>query len=102
MTPLIPIRWAFEQPDLLEPILGGESWAAWRTLLVASMGEPLVSDQERTLFRELTGRDEPGAPVDELWACVGRRGGKTRAAATMACYLAAFGGLEAKLVRGER
>jgi len=103
MTPLVPIRWAFEQPDLLEPILGGESWAAWRTLLIGAMGEPLVTDGERTLFRELTGREcEPGAPVDELWVCVGRRGGKTRAAAVMACYLAVFGGLEGKLVRGER
>jgi len=103
MTPLIPIRWALEQPDLLEPILGGESWAAWRTLLIAAMGEPLLTDAERTLFRELTGREcEPGAPVDELWACIGRRGGKTRAAAVMACYLAVFGGLEGKLVRGEQ
>ena len=69
--------------------LGGASWRAWRVILVAAMGEPLTDD-ERVIFQELTGRDrEPGVTVEELWAIVGRRGGKSRAIAALAAYLAA-------------
>jgi hypothetical protein len=44
-------------------------------LLIAAMGEALT-ESERLLFRELTGRDaEPLARIDEFVAVVGRRGG---------------------------
>ena len=53
------------------------------------MGEAL---RRRTHLRRgtaLTGREhEPGAPVEEFWAVVGRRGGKTRARSVLATYLA--------------
>jgi hypothetical protein len=51
--------------------LGGDSWLAWRVLLIAAMGEPLT-DEERAIFAKLTGRErEPGERVDELWCVVG-------------------------------
>jgi hypothetical protein len=51
------------------------------------MGETLTAT-EREAFRQLTGRErEPGARVEELVAIVGRRGGKSRAIATLATYL---------------
>ncbi len=102
MRPLCPLRWALEQPDLFGPILADASWSAWRTLLIAAMGEELSPD-ERAVFTALTGRErEPGAPVDEMWCIVGRRGGKTRAIALLAVFLAIFGGFVEKLAVGER
>src|SRR5215831_6994424 len=56
MKPRISLRQSLQDPNLLGGALTGESWAAWRTLLVASMGESLTED-ERATFRALTGRD---------------------------------------------
>jgi hypothetical protein len=100
MTPTISIRAALTDRSLLGNVLAGDSWQAWRVLLVASMGEPLTDD-ERAVFKKLTGRErEPGQRVEELCAIAGRRGGKSRAMATLAAYL---GGLcKHPLVRGER
>src|SRR5215207_6586792 len=50
------IREALADPQLLGRALEGGSWEAWRCLLIAAMGEAL-SESERPLFRELTGRD---------------------------------------------
>jgi hypothetical protein len=48
------------------------------------MGEELT-EEEREIFRKLTGREcEPGQRVEELVCVVGRRGGKSRAMATLA------------------
>jgi hypothetical protein len=78
VKPRIQLRQALNDPQLLS-VFSGNSWSAWRTLLIAAMGEELT-DEERVLFRELTGRDrEPGQRVEELVAVVGRRGGKSRA-----------------------
>ncbi len=74
----------FGGPDML----GDDSWAAWRTILIAAMGEALTPD-ERVVYHQLTGLDkEPGKPVGELWGIVGRRGGKSRAIAVLASFLA--------------
>jgi hypothetical protein len=71
-------------------------------LLIATMGEPLWRP-ERRLFSELTGRDaERGHCVEELWAIVGRRAGKTRAAATLGAYIACLCDHSAALAPGER
>src|SRR5262245_63541992 len=64
------------------------------------MGEALTDD-ERAVFKRLTGRErELGARVEELAAVVGRRGGKSRALATLACYIAAL--CQHQLAPGER
>jgi hypothetical protein len=102
MRPLISMRRALEDQNIFGLILPGESWAAWRVLLIACMGEPLTDD-ERIVFKELTGRDREttGERVEEFWAIIGRRGGKTRAIAVLAAYLAALTDFSDVLAPGE-
>ena len=99
MKPTVTIRKALADPQLLGSVLAGDSWSSWRTLMIAAMGEPLLDD-ERETFTKLTGRaHEPLARVEELAAVVGRRGGKSRAMATLAVYIAGL--CTHPLVRGE-
>ena len=87
MKPLVSMRSALADPDLLGTLLDGESWAAWRALLIGCVGEALTVE-ERALWSALTGRElEPGELVEEGWFCVGRRGGKSRAASVLAAYV---------------
>jgi hypothetical protein len=87
-VPACTMRSALADPLLLGLALPGPSWRPWRTLLIAMMGEPL-DDEERAIFLQFTGRPhEPNVRVDELWAILGRRGGKSRAAAVLAIYFA--------------
>jgi hypothetical protein len=100
VTPSISLRKALADPQLLGSVLTGDSWLSWRCMLTAAMGERLTDD-ERALFKQLTGRErEPLQRVEELIAIVGRRGGKSRAMATLACYIASL--CKHDLVRGER
>jgi hypothetical protein len=88
MKPLISLRDALTDEGLLGTVLAGETWGAWRTVLIAAMGERLT-EYERTIYEALTGRSqEPVQRVEELVAVVGRRGGKTRAIACLAAYVA--------------
>jgi len=67
-----------------------ESWAAWRAVLAALFALPMTEAQLAT-YRRHTGREvQPSAPARECWLAVGRRGGKSRVAALVAVYLAAF------------
>jgi hypothetical protein len=96
------MREALDDPELLGGALPGDSWRPWRVLLIAAMGEPLT-DAERVLFGEMTGRErEPLELVEEVWAVVGRRGGKTRAAGTLAAYVGALCDHSEYLAPGER
>src|SRR4051794_13164949 len=71
-------------------------------LLIAAMGEQL-SGEERAIFQRLTGRErEPPERVEELWVVIGRRGGKTRAAAVLASYAAGLCDHSGSLAVGER
>ena len=100
MTPKVSLRKALEDPDLLGSALAGPTWHAWRSLLLAAMGEPLTKDELKT-FTKFTGRTNPPSQrIDELWCCIGRRGGKSRAMAVLAVYLAGLCDY-AKLARGE-
>ena len=102
MTPKVSLRKALEDPALLGSALAGDTWHAWRSLLLAAMGEPLNPDELET-FTRFTGRTAPPLQrVDELWCCVGRRGGKSRAMAALAVYLAGLIDYGDKLARGER
>ena len=86
---LVTMREALEDDDYFGALLDGDTWRAWRVLLIAIVGEPLT-EGERVIFKDLTGRkSEPLEPVEEFWAIIGRRGGKTRAMAVLAGYLAA-------------
>jgi hypothetical protein len=103
MKPLVSMRAALSDDDLLGKALKGDSWSAWRTMLIAAMGEALTDD-EREVWRELTGgrEREPCEPVEEFHAVVGRRSGKTKAAATAAVYLSALCDHSGQLAAGER
>jgi hypothetical protein len=102
MTPFVTMRRALSDRHLLGAVLGGDSWLAWRVLLIAAMGEALTDD-ERSIFAKLTGRErEPGERVDELWCVIGRRGGKSRAIAALLVYLATMVDYRSQLVLGER
>ena len=102
MSRICTMRHALEDPEIFGSILPGESWAAWRVILIASQGEPLT-DAERLIFTELTGRErEPDEACDEVWGVVGRRGGKTRAFAVAAAYFAGCVDYEGRFAPGQR
>jgi hypothetical protein len=99
---LVSMREALASPLYFGTLLAGESWAAWRILLIAIVGEKLTK-AERAVFKTLTGRErEPGEPVEEFWAVIGRRGGKTRASAVLVAYLATCIDYRGILAPGER
>ena len=88
-------------PALLGAALGDiESWQAWRIILKAAFGLTLNREEARAFAAVAGERKPPAQRVRELWAIVGRRGGKSRMAAALAIYLALFG--EHRLARGER
>jgi hypothetical protein len=102
MTPTVSLRRALSDPRLLGNALKGESWRPWRTLLIAAMGERLTDD-ERVLFEDLTGRKhEPLQRVDEFAAVIGRRGGKSRAMSVLGTYLGGLCDHSDALAPGER
>jgi hypothetical protein len=102
MKKLISVRQALEDPAWLGGMLGAESFAVMRALLIAAMGEALTAD-EMPIFTQLTGRTEtPGEAVEELWVIARRRSGKTRAIGTLAAYLAGCCDHRAILGPGER
>ena len=92
---------ALRNKRLLGAALGDAgSWATWFAVLCAAFGLKLDDDQ-RQLFASVSGgRAPPTKRVRELWAMVGRKGGKSRMAAAIAVYAACFG--KYKLSRGER
>src|SRR5580658_2555851 len=96
------MREALSDPHLLGRALEGESWAAWRTSLIAMMGEGLTED-ERAIFARLTNRhSEPLERVEEFWGIIGRRGGKSRAVAVLIVFLACFVDYRSVIAIGER
>ena len=102
MKPLLTMREALADGHLFAPILGGESWASWRVLLIAMCGEHLT-DEERIVFLTLTSRaTEPHQIIEEFWGIIGRRGGKSRAMAVLAVWIAALCDHSDCTVPGER
>jgi hypothetical protein len=93
---------AMDDPHLLGGALGDPApWATWRVVLKAAFGLTL-DRSERTTFAQLAGgRDAPTERVSELWAVAGRRGGKSRMAALLGAFLAAFGDHRSRLSPGE-
>jgi hypothetical protein len=101
MKPSLTMRLALDK-RLLGSALDGDSWAVWRTMLIACMGEPLMPDEMET-FTRFTGRtSSPPSRVEEAVFVVGRRGGKDQTASVLASYLAAFVDWSPVLSRGER
>ena len=89
-----------EDPALFGRWFAGSSWDAWKAVLRATVGLPLTPEQLET-FRAVTGRlTAPTAPARELWAIVGRRGGKSLIVALVAVYLSTFVDYTAYLAPG--
>jgi hypothetical protein len=102
MKSTVTLRDALNDPQLLGHALQGESFFPWRTLLIAAMGEPLISDEERAAYTKFTGRDhEPGVRVSTLVIVGGRRSGKSRALATLSAYIGGLCDWHDVLVPGE-
>ena len=78
------------------------TWSSWLVLLKALFGLELV-DKDLTLYKECTSRDRPPEqPFRELWAIVGRRGGKSFIMSVIAVFLALFHDFKEFLAPGER
>ncbi|HEV7254502.1 MAG TPA: terminase [Mesorhizobium sp.] len=88
----VEIDQALRDPNLLGAALGpSATWDTWLAILRAAFGLPL-SAEERAAFDKVSGgREPPQKRVRELWAIIGRRSGKSRVAAALATYQAAFG-----------
>jgi hypothetical protein len=79
-----------------------ESWLAWQSFWKAIFAFPM-DERELAIFRECTGRRQPPAePQREVCEVIGRRGGKSRAAATTAAWLSLFVDWRPYLAPGEK
>jgi terminase large subunit-like protein len=80
--------------------LGGiASWSIWLAALKAAFALPLNDDQQKTFAAISGNRTPPTKRVRELWCTIGRRAGKSRVAAALAVFIAAF--VRHKLAPGE-
>ena len=103
MKSTVTLRHALDNPNLFGRVLEGDSWATWRVVMLATMGEPLTETERETFERVTGGRKEPPIErVDEAEYVVGRRGGKDRAASVLAAYIAGLCDHRAVLAPGER
>jgi hypothetical protein len=79
-----------------------DTWASWFTLLKAFFGL-FMTKEDLDLFYKCTGRDRwPPGEFKELWAVIGRRGGKSFIASATAVYLSLFYDYKQHLSPGER
>lgn len=103
MKKKVSFREAISDPQLLAHAMPGESWAAWRIILTALMGEELTAE-EREVWTELTGgrEREPGEMIEEAAIVAGRRAGKSRATSLLATYVSALCDFSDRLVEGEK
>jgi hypothetical protein len=78
------------------------SWESWFTFLAALFALPLTP-QQLAVFTQCTGREvPPDKPINEVWLCIGRRGGKSFILALIAVFLACFHEYRQYLAPGER
>lgn len=93
---------AIADPQLLGAAMGElQSWQTWRALLKAAFGIKLTREDARAFASVAGDRAAPEHRVRELWCIIGRRSGKSRMAALVASYIAAFIDHSAKLAPGE-
>ena len=97
---------AINHSQLFRPYFGGQlaTWSNWIDALRVVYGLP-VTGKSRAVVRECTGRrcrKMPPTGFDTALFLVGRRSGKSRIAAIVAAFEAAFAGHEKKLAPGER
>lgn len=88
-NPLDDLLDSFDDPSIFGEHFQDPSWNAWRALTTALARRPLAPSQ-RSLFEACTGSRTPlGTDVlKELVLVCGRRAGKSRYCAFLACYFA--------------
>jgi hypothetical protein len=78
------------ESSLFKPWFVTNSWATWTVFLKALFALPM-NDAEKSLYQKHTGRSSvPSEPFTKAWLICGRRSGKSRIAALIATYSAAF------------
>ncbi len=93
---------ALKDANLLGATLGDwRSWTTWLAVLRAAFGLSLDDEQLETFKKIAGGRAPPRSRCRELWAMVGRKGGKSKIAAAIAVYIALFIKHD-RLSRGEK
>ncbi len=96
---------ACDDPELFEPWFRNgkrESFGAWFVFLAALFGLAMT-DEQFAVYQNHTGRQErPTRANNEAWLVIGRRGGKSFAAALVAVFLATFFDYRPYLAPGER
>jgi hypothetical protein len=101
MARIFTIDQALQDKNLLGAALGDpSSWSTWLAVLKAAFGQQLNRSERRTFAAVAGSRKPPKKRVRELWAVIGRRAGKSRIAAALAVYFAAF--VPHRLAPGER
>jgi len=101
MSKTFTIDRAIQDKNLLGAALGDPTtWAMWLVVLKAVFGQQLNRSERRAFSSVAGGRKPPQQMVREFWAIIGRRAGKSRIAAALAVYVAAF--VPHKLAPGER
>ncbi len=86
---------------LLGAALGDiETWQMWLVVLRAMWGLELNRNERRAFAKVAGSRAPPEKRVREMWAIIGRRGGKSRIAALICCYVALF--VPHRLAPGEK
>jgi hypothetical protein len=96
----VSILQAMDHPQIWGPMFQSDDWKPWKTFL-RSVFCLEMSNEDLALYKECTGRTEPPETVEEVWAIVGRRGGKSRIFACIAAYIAIFRDYSQYLAPGE-
>jgi hypothetical protein len=90
-------------PNLFGPLFRpASSWDPWRAFLAALFGLPMPEPLVATFTRHTGRQAPPERPAREAWAICGRRAGKSRIAALVAVFLAAFRSYGHVLAPGEK
>jgi phage terminase large subunit-like protein len=86
---IIGIDRALTDPHLLGAALGdAASWQTWFAVLKAAFGIALSQAECRAFMMVAGNRNPPDRRVREVFAIIGRHGGKSRMAAAIAVYIA--------------
>ena len=94
---------AIHSEKLFKPVFRNlKTWSSWLVLLKALFALQMDAE-DLALYRECTNRENPPQqPLKELWAIVGRRGGKSFIMSVIAVFLALFHNFRKYLAVGER
>lgn len=84
-------------PTIFGNQFNNETWDTWKALLSGFYGDECT---DPTKFETITQRT-PNGPYSELWMVIGRRGGKSHAAALIAVYEAFLKDHRDRLAKGE-